>query len=314
MKCMMIRNQIGGRMTRQRQQDVDSPDSPSTCSPVAFESTFKRDGKCLSDKDIRLIAGELNISTRDGDSDDADVVTTTARISKVLGPDMSRWVDSKIVRKNPILKAKLSRKFRPKSPKSWRKKPRMWLSSIDIDNVMKQYTSVHEDFIFLGVFPRNFTEVVTSGSTTCLAGEKVCNLNVDKLISSGKMHIGVVFNLDRHDRRGSHWVACFISLDASKPLYGAYYYDSVARPPPFEAAKWMLEIQEKVKALGTAANQQFKIEYNVRRRQFHNTECGMFSIYFLTVAMKNDTTFDEICNDMGTDDDMFALRRVMFRQ
>jgi hypothetical protein len=152
----------------------------------------------------------------------------------------------------------------------------------------------------------------------CLAGEHVCDLNVDKLWRSKRYHIGIVLNMDTHDRRGSHWVACFISINPQKPMYGAYYYDSSAHPPPQEIAQWMLQVRQKVEQSRfiqtlEANKRPFQMAYNHARRQFMFSECGMFAIHFLTTAKQNATTFEELCNAMGYDDDMFALRKVVFR-
>ena len=35
--------------------------------------------------------------------------------------------------------------------------------------------------------------------------------------------IGIVFNLDKHDQEGSHWVSMFIDLKRD----GIYYFDSL---------------------------------------------------------------------------------------
>lgn len=284
------------------------------CSPLALATTYPQHGRCMSDADIRLLAEAWNTenarrknsTVRVGAS--GGIAATIHDLSRVLGPDMSSWIDSEFVRKDSALRAKLSKRFRPKSPKAWHRDPRTWLSTVDIEKVMKQYEASHTDFQFLGVFPRDFTSVTRSSAPECLAGAHVCNLKPGE--PSQRKHMGIVFNLDRHDQKGSHWVCCFVSVDPDKPMYGAYYYDSVARPPPMEVAKWMLDLRSR---LLIKSDRKFEVVYNRVRRQFYNTECGMFVIRFLTVAMENNKTFETISNEMGYDDDMNALRRVMFR-
>ncbi|PNH10541.1 hypothetical protein TSOC_002729 [Tetrabaena socialis] len=188
----------------------------------------------------------------------------------------------------------------------------MWLSTTDIENVMEQYHAAHPTFKFIGVHPRDFTAMARSGGS-CISGTDVCDPPLADLHKKKNIkHIGAVFNMDKHDQRGSHWVSCFISMDATKPMYGAYYYDSVARPPPPEIAAWMLKIQKIVDGF-QKSDRPFELAYNRERRQFQNTECGMFSMVFLTVAMRNADTFTAICNAMGNDRDMNTLRQVMYR-
>jgi hypothetical protein len=138
-------------------------------------------------------------------------------------------------------------------------------------------------------------------------------------------------NLDAHDRRGSHWVSCYASFDPSSKLYGVYYYDSNARPPLLDTIRWMTYIHDEFlksrsdRGLGRSARvesrnenreRKFEIRYNETRRQFMSYECGMFAMVFLIAAhkLKDEATFEEICEKMPGDDAMSKLRRVLFRE
>ena len=46
----------------------------------------------------------------------------------------------------------------------------------------------------------------------------------------GKNKIAIVFNLDRHDQPGSHWVSLFIDLECKF----IFYFDSAGNPIPEE--------------------------------------------------------------------------------
>ena len=45
------------------------------------------------------------------------------------------------------------------------------------------------------------------------------NFNIDKLKSDGKNRIGMVVNLDTHDKDGSHWVAFYSDLKSKKVYF-----------------------------------------------------------------------------------------------
>ena len=46
--------------------------------------------------------------------------------------------------------------FAPKSPSSWKKDPNTWLTSVDIEKVMKQYERKYNHFEFIGPSPIDF--------------------------------------------------------------------------------------------------------------------------------------------------------------
>ena len=291
------------------------------CSPAAYKSTYVQKGRCLSDADLRVLAKE--VYSADLPSPNRELASALA--STLGSSDMSRWAEAAAVRQNPKLRRLLQARFRPQRPRSWAKNPRMWLSTDDIRRVMQQYETSHPHFRFLGVFPRDFSEAKSSDSSAaasdspgkCIAGASVCHLDPKALTGKGYRCAGAVFNMDRHDQRGSHWVACFVGTDPRRRMYGIYYYDSVARPPPPEIAKWILQARDRqVASLVSSkrsARRHFEVRYNKVRRQFMNTECGIFSMHFLTRALESDIAFDELCQTMGYDDDMYALRGTLYR-
>ena len=55
-----------------------------------------------------------------------------------------------------------------------------------------------------------------------------------------RSYVGVVFNLDRHDQSGSHWVGLFVNI----PKRVISYYDSTASPPP-QYIKFFIDMLER---------------------------------------------------------------------
>lgn len=195
--------------------------------------------------------------------------------------------------------------YRPAHPISWLQNPRQWLSSLDIMRVMEQYPIRYPRFGFLGVVPLDFDQRLGI-LRTCVAPE-LCNFTISELQREKKTCAGAVFNLDRHYQPGSHWVSMYLNIDPKRKNYGVYYYDSTSNPCPKEISDFMTRISTEVN------DPKFEMKMNVVQRQFQNTECGVFSMYFLVCCLQGKKSFQEICNSMVRDDKIHTLRRVFFR-
>jgi hypothetical protein len=156
----------------------------------------------------------------------------------------------------------------------WDKDPDMWLDNFNIANVMKQYEQSFPWFRFLGVFPIDFSmpdPYLTTGEKKCLYKE-TCDIQLKREYDKGVRGIGMIFNLDPHNKGGSHWVALYINLnDIRKPFIG--YFDSYGYKTPEMIARLMRSFTLQVKGC--------ELAYNARRFQFGHSECGMFSMYYL---------------------------------
>ena len=194
--------------------------------------------------------------------------------------------------------------LRPRYPKAWEKDPDMWLDNFNIIEVMKQYEAAIPWFTFMGVFPIDFSApdpYRQNGVQQCLYKE-LCDLNLQTEYNKGKRGIGMIFNLDPHFKGGSHWVGLYINLmNIKKPFIG--YYDSYGYKTPPLIARLMrsFRIQIATCALGS----------NARRFQYGNSECGMFSMYFL-ICMIHGISFKDFCKDAVNDDFMLQLRQIIF--
>lgn len=218
----------------------------------------------------------------------------------------------------------LKEHFRPAMPSEWSKDPDMWLASTDIEAVMRQYEEAVPSFKFLGVVPIDFSAPDPSqekdpyniqrvagssaaslsplggaaASQKCLADE-FCHVNLKKERDAGIRTIGAVFNLDPHDKSGSHWIACCLLLDER----AIYYFDSYGLPPPPQVSRFMRSFILQDAGL--------ELKYNGRRFQFGNSECGMYSMYFL-ICMINRVPFKTFVRHTVPDKYMLELRRVLF--
>ena len=86
---------------------------------------------------------------------------------------------------------------------------------------MKQYESKYKDFKFLGAVPYDFED---------LSYLDTYNFDIEKVKAQGKNRIGMVVNLDTHDKDGSHWVAFYSNLKSKQ----VYFFDSFAKQPEVE--------------------------------------------------------------------------------
>jgi hypothetical protein len=189
--------------------------------------------------------------------------------------------------------------LRPAQPSSWKKDPDMWLDSTNIRDVMKQYEEARDDFRFLGPYPIDFAaqdpyDTKDNKEKKCLIGE-MCALDLEKEIVKGKVHIGIIFNLDPHYKDGSHWVGLYINI----PKKRCYYFDSYGMKPPKQIYNFMqwLSLQEPSIELG----------WNGRKFQFSNSECGMYSIYFVD-RMISGEAFLHFCRRAPPDSFMLDMR------
>lgn len=200
------------------------------------------------------------------------------------------WI-YKLVDNNP-LKNKLLSNFRPKMPDEWHKNKYTWLSTTDIYNVMKQYEEKYKNFFFFGPFP-----VDCPNGYLC----ELSNLSLKNLIKSKKYKIGIIFNLDKHYESGSHWVALYINININN-ISTIEYFDSYGIKPPKLIKKFMNSLIDKFIKLNLEA----LLIYNDKRHQYGNSECGIYSIYYILKRLDNKSYYsltkkiieDKLMNDM----------------
>tara|TARA_B100001027_G_scaffold172974_1_gene124313 strand:+ start:161 stop:1063 length:903 start_codon:yes stop_codon:yes gene_type:complete len=207
------------------------------------------------------------------------------------------WIEQQIVKN--INDPELSKyTFRPKMPKKWQYNPHEWLNTLDIENVMKQYEKKYDDFKFIGPVPIDFDYQLSPG--ICVINE-LCRINVNHLLKKNIKKIGIIFNLDKHDQPGSHWVALFCDLNK-----GVYYFDSYGIKPPNEVNVLMDKLIEQNKT-----NNKMEKKVNSIRHQFKDSECGVYSMHFIIKFLEG-FSFDQITRDKISDDDMFKNRKKYF--
>ena len=203
----------------------------------------------------------------------------TEKMSGVCNKE-SCWLKQKAEFGN--LQSDIADSFAPESPVEWKKNPNEWLSSVDIMNVMKQYESAYNCFDFIGPSPIDFDTRKLYGE--CVWDE-LCNFSLEHQIKNGKTKIGIIFNTDPHNKPGQHWISMFINIKKKK----IFFFDSTGDKPMSQ----IMVLVDRIKEQGLNLNKKIVFKFNSNEgveHQYGNTECGIYSIYFIVHMLENKNT------------------------
>lgn len=171
--------------------------------------------------------------------------------------------------------------FAPDSPKDWKINPKRWLSNFDIFNVLHQYEIKYPYFKALKPTPIDFdVKLISYGG--CV-NEELCNFDIEKYLKMKKTKFGIVYNLDKHNQKGSHWVSMFIDLDDKF----IFFMDSGGDTAPPEIKTFTDRVMNQL----TLLNNSIKLTYyenSPLEHQYGNTECGMYSLFFIITMLTNE--------------------------
>jgi hypothetical protein len=274
------------------------------CSP-AMHKHAEKDRTCFTHGELKLIASEFNKKSETKKIKAKTKKELATELLKAYKPicdkDQFCWVKHTLTNSGKI--SKLEENFRVEMPAEWEREPRTWLNTYDILYVLKQYEKLHKDFVFLNVTPIDFAEKNSFGR--CI-GDMLCDFDIHQLLAKKKTRFAIVFNTDTHERNGAHWIVSYCNLNPKVPNFGIYYYDSVANPTPKQIKVFMDKVVAQVN------DPKFERKENHIQAQRAGTECGMFSIVFVTQCLKN-IKFDEICKKMKHDDYINSLRKILYR-
>ena len=242
----------------------------------------KKDYTCYTDNELHRLKTLWN--SRHGDdrinSNNSKYIheRLTTRLLNTCDKEscwLKQLMNLKDVSKNDLLAS-----FAPVAPSEWKKNRNVWLSSADLVDVMKQYEMTYKCFAFLGPSPIDFDTRKLYG--TCV-WEELCNFNLAEMITKKKNKIGIIFNTDPHYKSGSHWVSLFINIKKKQ----IFYFDSVGTKVP----KQIMTFVTRVMGQGLEHNIKFSFDSNEGyEHQKGNTECGMYSLYFIVHMVEDKMT------------------------
>ena len=287
---------------KKRKKRIKNITRKDKCAPKKTGETLEF--TCYTKASLRHMKDLWNARHPDGMITSTDPYT----IWKQLGDNMrntcnreSCWMKQHWAKENLDKKVK-KHTFAPTQPSIWKKKPTEWLTSIDILNVMRQYEEKHNDFEFIGPSPIDFDTHKMHGE--CVWDE-LCKFSLKKQKDENKKRIGIIFNLDPHDKPGSHWVACFIDMYKKE----IYYFDSYGDRTPSKIKIFVKRVAKESKHFGKKYN--FKV--NKRRHQYSDSECGMYCLHFI-IEMAKGSSFEKFQKIRHTDKLMKKLRGIYFNK
>ena len=270
------------------------------CNPGA-NSIVK--GSCYTSDALNHIKDEYNKSHQDKiQTSDAKEIWDSLRKRLTECPREDCWL--KQIKDNETRRQLDEVLFAPDRPNEWDNNPVSWLSNYDIASVLRQYEKSNPEFKLLGPSAIDYDTIIDDGK--CVWND-LCRLSLENLVRRNKRKLGVVFNLDDHDGPGTHWVSMFIDLD-DKIIF---YYDSALNAVPLEVSKLKREIIKQGKNLEQPIH--FDYMQNDVSHQSTNTECGMYSLFFLITLLtrKLDTRINrELYGGGYKKKDFFQLLQV----
>lgn len=162
-----------------------------------------------------------------------------------------------------------------------------WLSTTEIEYVMKQFEHYFPAFRFIGCIPSDYYI-----------------LNPRKFptdILDHSKYSAIVFNQDESHQKGSHWVAIFFENKLDGQL-SIEHFDSTGNLPIKNIKQFLTHPYFKG---STLSNSRFK-------HQKGNNECGVYSIYYILQRLQGQT-MEDINSRRVSDSEMNEFRDFIFR-
>lgn len=175
--------------------------------------------------------------------------------------------------------------FAPDYPEEWNENPNEWLSNYDILDVIQQYKIKYPPFEFIGPSAIDFDSKLKELDGQCVENQ-LCHFSLDKIIQKKKNFIGIIFNLDKYHESGSHWVS--MCIDIKHKII--FYFDSGGDTIPPEIEILKNRIIDQGKQLHRPIHFTYYDNHG-RSHQKGNTECGMYSLFFILTMLTSKTEF-----------------------
>lgn len=167
-----------------------------------------------------------------------------------------------------------------------------WLSTDDIDRVMRQYNIKHPELYFMGTWPMDFEKL----------DPKFKNFDPRKL--KNKTKVALVLNEDKSDEPGSHWVGLFIDV----PKLQVDFFDSYGKQPMKPVCEWLTRVNDMLKR---EKSKPLSVLWNPHRHQYANSECGVYTLNFIINRLEG-KSFKSIVNNRIKDEAMNHRRNTFF--
>jgi hypothetical protein len=294
------------RNSRQnKNKTVKKPFVKLNCSPE--NKNKNKDYTCYSDTDLYKLRDMWNARHPDRPIKTKNTKKIWEQLKEYYATICNKescWVRQ--MTKNTKLEQELLDAFAPEAPKDWKKNPNEWLSSLDILQVMNQYEKKYKCFDFLGPSPIDYDTHKLYGECVW---EELCHFKLSEQLKKGHNKIGVIFNLDPHYKGGSHWVSLFINVKQKT----IFFFDSAGEPIPKQIEKFVNTVIEQGKQLPEPIDFKFDQNYPVEH-QYGNTECGIYSIFFVTHMLEDKINGHYLKTHILKDKFMENFRKVYYNE
>tara|TARA_Y100001980_G_C14536984_1_gene313860 strand:- start:74 stop:910 length:837 start_codon:yes stop_codon:yes gene_type:complete len=194
--------------------------------------------------------------------------------------------------------------FAPTKPVSWKKNPNEWLDSNDIRKVMKQYENSFKKFKFIGPSPIDYDSKDSYDDDGICVWPELCEFSLIDYLKKNIESIGFIFNLDKHTQDGSHWCAMYLDLKKKQ----LYYFDSYGKP----IHKNMNRFGKTVVSQGNKFGIPIEFIKLTRVHQKKDSECGIYSLYFISSLLTNKHDYKYFEDKRIPDDEIFKYRSIFF--
>jgi len=275
------------------------------CSPKSKEE--KNEFSCYTDEDLHQLKTIWNARHPDAQintNDTKEIWESLKNKYKDQCDKESCWITK--LAKDKKLQKDLLDAFSPESPKEWKKNPNEWLSSVDIVKVMNQYEKAYKCFEFIGPSPIDYDTHMMFGDCVW---QELCEFNLSEQIKKGKTKIGIIFNTDPHYKGGSHWISLFINIKKGQ----IYFFDSAGDKAPKQVMKFVDEVTNQGKNLSPPINFKFDMNYPTEH-QYKNTECGIYSLFFIVHMLEDKITGDYLKTHVLKDEYMEKFRKIYYNE
>ena len=138
---------------------------------------------------------------------------------------------------------------------------------------------------------------------------ELCNFSVQEQIKNGKTKIGIIFNTDPHNKGGEHWISMFINIKKGQ----IFYFDSAGDDIKPEVNALVGRIIDEGAKMNPPISFQFDKNFPVEH-QYGNTECGIYSIYFIVHMLEDKITGQYLKTHILNDKYMQKFRKIYFNE
>lgn len=271
------------------------------CSPENKDKKYT----CFSDEDLHKLREMWNARHPDAKivtNDSKEIWTSLKQFYGRTCNKESCWV--KQIAKGTKMEDELMDSFSPEMPPEWKKNPTEWLSSLDINDVMKQYEQEYKCFDFIGPSPIDYDTQKLYGECVW---EELCHFSLADQIKKDKTKIGIIFNTDPHYKGGSHWISLFINIKKGR----IFFFDSAGDKIPDQVMKFVNMVTEQGHRLQTRVD--FHFDQNHPNDHQQNTySCGVYSLFFLVHMLEDKVTENYLKTHQFKDEYIESFRKIYF--